>query len=205
MKRFIAALLFTLCVCAAAEAQRFQAGIRVGASLTDYAVRDAKFSAGTVVGGRTHAGFETALLARLAFTRHLHLQTEFEFNRAGYEFCLMSGDVSRRNIRIFANRIEIPLLLGVNAGPVHLFCGAAFRVSHNEKSSAPQLLKVKFNDSDTALTGGIGLNVHRFFIDARLTGYPHASVHNIMTVAGQKRSVTVTHQLRWSLSAGFVF
>lgn len=104
-----------------------------------------------------------------------------------------------------ANRMEIPLELGVNIGPVRLFTGVAFRVAHNEKSNAPSLLKVEFNGSNTGIMGGVGLNIRRLFIDARITGYPRSSGKNTFIIDGDRRKVSVGRNLRWSLSVGVMF
>lgn len=205
MKSLFAAIVLSLLVCSVCRAQHIQVGVRAGASLTDYSIGNKVFDSGIIGGGRVHAGFETALLARFSFARRMFLQAEFEYNRDGYEFMYTHGDRPDRNIIIDANRIEIPLMLGVKAGPVHFFAGAYFRISHSEKSSAPGILKVGFNNSDVALAGGAGVSIRRFFIDARVMGYPRATMYNNMTVAGQTRRVTVARQLRWSLSAGVLF
>lgn len=186
-------------------AQRFRFGIRAGVNLVDYSMGNAVFTRGSVLHGNTKAGFETALVGRLNITRHLHLQTEFEFSRTGYGFLYSESGVGRRDVKIHANRIEIPLEIGLNAGPVRLFGGVAFRVAHSEKSNAPTLLKVKFNDSDVGIMGGVGVNIRRFIIDARITGYPKASTANMMTSHGETKRVSVGRHIRWSLSAGFLF
>lgn len=205
MKRSFCLVLLLLCFVSAACAQPLRVGFRAGATLTDYAVRDTKFSAATLSSGHARAGFETALVARVSIVGKMHLQGEFEYNRTGYEFSLRSQSGARQNVMIYANRIEIPVFLGFNAGPIHLLFGPAFRISHSERSTSPQLLKVGFNNSDIALTGGLGLGLHHFFLEARVTGYPRSSVHNTMTVSGERRDIAVTRQLRWSLSAGFLF
>jgi len=206
MKKIILSLLLAAGFCSVAYAQRFKVGVRVGADMVDYSSPRIEFAGGSVSHGSNRVGFETALIGRLNITRHLHLQTEFEFSRTGYAFRYHYAEgYSQRNIKIHANRIEIPLQIGINAGPVRLFGGVAFRVAHSEKSNAPSLLKVKFNDSNIGLTGGVGVNIRRFFIDARITGYPRSTIYNTFTSNGETHRTAIGRHIRWSVSTGFFF
>ena len=205
MKRFLLILLAVSSVTTASFAQRFQVGARIGANLSDYSTADAKFTEGTFYRGSVRAGFEAAILFRLNITRHLNLQTEFEYDRANYDFRYSGPAYAQRNVRLHADRIEIPLLLGIDAGPVRLFGGASFRAAHSENSSAPSLLRLKFNDSDVALTGGAGLKINKFFIEGRISGYPKKSLTNKITSKGETLDIKVCHNIKWTLTAGFFF
>lgn len=199
-------MLFAAALATAASAsaqRRFQVGVRAGANIAAYRLPTLASSDGVLHNGRSKAGFEASLLARLAITRHLNIQTEFEYDRVNYAFRLSHG-YGVRDITINANRIEIPLLLGLNLGPVRLFGGPSFRISHNEKSSTPAMLQIKFNDSKVALTGGLGLNIKRFFIEGRLTGYPGGST-NIVRIGDKSQSARLKQNLKWSMSAGVLF
>lgn len=205
MKRIICTLLLAAGICSAASAQRFRMGLRAGANLTDYTLPVMTFDDGKLYNGGTKAGFEMALLARLNITKHLHLQTEFGYLRAGYAFTYHYNGGSHREVKIHANRLEIPVEAGVMiASTVRLFAGASFRVAHNEKSSVPSLLKIKFDDSDIGVMGGAGLNLGKFFLEGRITGYPGSSRSRI-TSLGETRRVVPKHNVRWSLSAGVLF
>lgn len=204
MKRLFTTLVVLLVAVGSSFAQRFQVGFRAGANAADFPLPKVTFEEGYVVGGNTKVGFETALLARLNITRHLHLQTEFEFSRSGYQLRYVAPLYEQR-VKLHANRVEIPLMLGVNIGPVRLFGGTFFRIAHSEKSSAPALVKVRFNDSDIGVMGGLGLNVRKFFVEARVLGYPKSSIRSRVISQGDSRQVRVARHLRYSLSAGFLF
>ncbi len=204
MKRLVTTIIILLAMVTATYAQRFQVGIRVGANAADLSLPKVSFEDGYVVGGNTKVGFETALMARLNITRHLHLQTEFEYSRSGYQLRYVSP-IFEQTIKIHANRVEIPLMLGVTIGPIRLFGGTFFRVAHSEKSDAPQLAKIKFNDSDIGIMGGLGLNIRKFFVEARISGYPKSSIKNSVESDGYRQSVKVGRHIRYSLSAGFFF
>lgn len=197
-------LLLSSAVCSATFAQRFHVGVRAGVNVSDFSIPAVAVDDALVRNGSSKAGFEAALAARLNITKHLNLQAEFEYGRVNYGFQYYAQGGTRRDITINTNRIEIPVMAGLNFGPVRLFCGPSFRISHNEKSNAPSLLKVGFNDSKVALTGGAGLNLKRFFLEGRLTGYPKASV-NKFTVQGKTESVKAKHDMKWSVTAGLLF
>lgn len=203
MKRIFFTLLLSTLLTTASFAQRFQAGIRAGANVADFSIPTVSFDEGLLRDGKSKMGFEAALVTRLALTQHLHIQAEFEYDRLNYSLKLTKS-ASQREFKLHANRIEIPLMLGLNVGPLRLFCGASFRVGHNEKSSLPSMLKVKFDNSKVAMTGGIGLNLRKFFIEGRLTGYPGSS-RNIITLNGVDRTVTAKRDIKWSMTAGFLF
>lgn len=203
MKRIIFTLLLSAAACTATFAQRFNVGIRAGANISDYAIATIADNDALLRSGKNKVGFEAALMARLSILKHFNLQAEFEYDRLGYGFNMRQG-AAQRDITVKVNRIEVPLLLGVNIGPLRLFGGASFRIGHNEKSSAPSLVDVKFNDSKVAWTGGLGLNIRKFFLEGRLTGYPKGS-NNLIKFQGEEYRITPRRDMKWSLSAGFLF
>lgn len=204
MKRLFITLTLLLAMVATSHAQRLQVGVRVGVNATDFSLPKVLFDGGYVVGGNTKVGFETALMARLNITRHLHLQTEFEYSRTGYQLRYVSPTFEQR-IKVHANRIEIPLMAGVTIGPIRLFGGPFFRIAHSEKSSAPLLAKLHFNDSDVGIMGGVGANIRKFFVEARISGYPKSSIRSSVEVDGYRQRVKVGRNIRYSLSTGFFF
>ncbi len=204
MRRFFITLVILLAMSVSSFAQRFQVGVRIGVNAADFSLPNVAFEDGYVIGGNTKVGFETSLMARLNITRHLHLQTEFEFSRSGYQLRYVSP-VFEQKIKLHANRVEIPLMLGVHIGPMRLFGGAFFRIAHSEKSDAPQLAKIKFNDSDIGIMGGLGLNIRKFFVEMRISGYPKSYVTSVVESKGESRHARVGRNIRYSLSTGFFF
>lgn len=203
MRRIFITIILVV-VATTASAQRFEVGFRIGANATDFPLPKVSFEDGYVVGGNARVGLETALMARLNITGHLHLQTEFEYSRSGYQMRYV-GPISERTVKLHANRVEIPLMLGITIGPVRLFAGTFFRIAHSEKSSAPHLVKVRFNDSDIGLMGGVGISIRKFFVEARVSGYPTSSIKSRVESDGFRRSVKVGHNIRYSLSTGLFF
>lgn len=205
MKRTIFTFLIALCACSVTFAQRFNVGLRAGTNIADYAIPTVATDDGQLRSGGNKAGFETALMLRIALTKHINVQAEFEYDRANYAFKFrQTGSAAAKELNIHANRIEIPVVLGLNVGPFRFFGGAAFRIAHNEKSSSPSMLQVKFSDSKVALTGGAALNIRRFFIEGRLTGYPKGAEH-IYKIKGTDHNVSPRRDLKWSITAGILF
>ncbi len=204
MKRFFTTLILLVAVVATASAQRFQVGIRAGVNAADFSLPKVAFKDVDIAGGNTKVGFETALMARLNITRHLHLQAEFEYSRSGYQLRYIAP-MFEQLIRLHANRIELPLMLGVNIGPVRLFGGTFIRIAHSEKSDAPNLAKLRFNDSDIGYMGGIGIHIRKFFVETRISGYPKTIIKSYVESRGVQQQVRVRRHIRYSLSTGFFF
>lgn len=107
--------------------------------------------------GPAKAGYQAGFVLRFNLTRRLHLQSELNFAFVNYS---IRAEGSRaRSVSLRSERFEIPLLLGLQFGPLRLFGGAQFRVADSERDSAPKLLKVNFND-DVGIMGGVGLIQH---------------------------------------------
>lgn len=204
MKRIFFTVIILLVVVPVTFAQRFQVGFRIGANVADTSIPKVEMEEGYLVGGKARIGFETALMARLKIIRRLHLQAEFEFSRLGYQLRYVRSE-SEQIIKLHANRVEIPLMLGVDVGPMRLFAGAFFRIAHSEKSNAPSLAKVTFNDADIGVMGGVGVNIRRFFIEVRLSGYPKSYVTSTIETNGHRQRVRIHRNIRYSISTGFFF
>ncbi|MBQ2394352.1 MAG: PorT family protein [Alistipes sp.] len=204
MKRIFSTVTMLLVMAATAFAQRFQVGFRVGANVADITIPRVELNEEYIVGGKARIGFETALMARLEIIHRLHLQAEFEFSRLGYQLRYVHPEYERL-VKLYANRVEIPLMLGVDVGPMRLFAGLYFRIAHSEKSNAPSVAKVGFNDSDIGVMGGVGLNIRRFFIEARLSGYPKSYVTSTIEANGHKQRVRIHRNIRYSISTGIYF
>ena len=113
--------------------------------------------------------------------------------------------MERAGIALRTERFEIPVQLGFQFGVLRLFGGALFRVTESERSSVPQLLKVRFNNGDVGVMGGLGFNVRKFFIDFRISGYPRSRVWHDFTSEGIARRVKVPHDIVYGGSVGFFF
>lgn len=143
------------------------------------------------------------LLAALVFSGAATAQRLMVGVRGGVNFADYSFVPTRIALR--TERFEIPVQLGFQFGVLRLFGGALFRVTESERSSVPQLLKVRFNNGDVGVMGGLGFNVRKFFIDFRVSGYPRSRVWHDFTSEGIARRVKVPHDIVYGGSLGFFF
>lgn len=203
MKRLLFTLFAAVLAGGTLSAQRLQVGIRGGVNATSYSFETATVGDNTFSPASTRAGFETGLAVRLNLTRHLHLQSELDYAFTNYS--LHAAGKLRRDISVRAERLEVPVQLGLQFGIVRLFGGVSFRLADSSHSSAPELLRVRFNNDDMAVMGGLGLDVRHFFLDLRVQGYPRSSIWNTFTSGSATQRVKVSRDLVYGASIGFFF
>lgn len=204
MKHLVLILLCALLFTGAASAQRrFQVGVRGGVSTTSYTFSRVEIGENRFRPGPARAGYEVGFVLRLNLAKHLHLQSEL--NYAFINYAVRAQGAAARSVALRSGRFEIPVQLGLQFGPVRLFGGALFRVAGSEHSSAPKLLKVKFNNDDVGVMGGLGFNIRKFFFDFRISGYARSRVWNTFTSEGVSQRVKVPRNIVYGGSIGFFF
>ena len=149
MKHLVFTLLAALVFSGAATAQRLMVGVRGGVNFADYSfvptrIGDTRFTPGAV-----RAGYDVGFVLRLNLSKHLHLQSELNYAFVNYN--VLAENSGSRRIALRTERFEIPVQLGFQFGVLRLFGGALFRVTESERSSVPQLLKVRFNNGDVGV------------------------------------------------------
>ncbi len=202
MKRFLFLLVVGALLSGNITAQRLRIGVRGGFNVSDYdfspvEVGDARFYSGPL-----RAGFETGLVVRLNLTKHLHLQSELNYDFVNYSV-RAEADLLR-TLRMRSERLELPVQLGFQFGVLRLFGGVSFRLYDTSHSSVPDLLKIDYNDN-MAVMGGLGVNIKRFFLDLRVQGYPRSHVWNTFTSGDETMRVKVNHDIIYGGSIGFFF
>lgn len=203
MKRLLLTLLAGVLSAGTLSAQRLQVGIRGGIDAAKHAFDPVTIGSNTFSPASGRVGFETGFVVRLNLTRHLHLQSELDYNFVNY--AVHADGTSRRDISLRAERLEVPVQLGLQFGVVRLFGGMSFRLADSSHSSAPQLLRVRFNNDEMAVMGGIGLNIRHFFLDFRVQGYPRSRIWNTFVSEGVTQRVKVSRDLVYGGSIGFFF
>ncbi len=202
MKHLVLILLCALLFTGAASAQRrFQVGVRGGVSTTSYTFSRVEIGENRFRPGPAKAGYEVGFVLRLNLAKHLHLQSEL--NYAFINYAVRAQGAAARSIALRTGRFEIPVQLGLQFGPVRLFGGASFRVTGSEHSSAPKLLKVKFNNDDVGVMGGLGFNIRKFFFDFRVSGYARSRVWNTFASEGVSQRVKIPRNIVYGGSIGF--
>ncbi len=199
-------LLFAaLVLSGAASAQRLRLGVRAGMNTSDYRFSTVRIGDTYVSRGGARAGFNVGLVFRYDLSRRFHLQAETDYVFANYAYRLRGGAV--HDVRIRAERLEIPVELGFRFAKVlRLFGGAVFRATNSQRSSAPGIFRVKFNDGDVALTGGLGVQIRSFFLDFRITLHPQGRTWNTFTLAGaEPQRVGIGRNILYGGSIGLFF
>ena len=199
-----ATLALLLTAALPASAARLQFGARGGINTTSF-----RFNAVTIDGtrftpGPARIGYEAGFVVRLNLSHHFHLQSEINYDFVNYRINAVREE-SAREVRLHSERLELPVQLGFQFGPVRLFGGAAFRLNSVDRSSRPKLLQIDHNGERVAWMGGIGLNVRHFFLDLRVQGYPGTKRYNNFISNGIQRRVRMNHDLIWGGSLGFFF
>lgn len=204
MKHFFL-LLLALALAGAASAQRLQLGVRGGINTVDQRFDPVEIDGTRITAGGCRVGYDVGFALRLNFTRHFHLQAEANYVFANYGYQL-SGKYTR-SAQLRNERLEFPVELGIHIGKVvRLFGGAVFRAAESQHSTAGHIFRASFNDRDIAIIGGIGLDIGKFFLDFRVSGYPDAHSWNTFTVANSApRRIRVGRTLTYGGSIGFFF
>lgn len=197
MKHLFPLLLCALLLTGAASAQRrFQVGVRGGVTTTSHTFFPRGNRRKPIPARSRQGGLSGGL--RPAVQPHPP-----PASAVGAKFRIRQLLDPRRRLPR-PQRFEIPLLLGLQFGPLRLFGGAQFRVADSERDSAPKLLKVNFND-DVGIMGGVGFNIRKFFFDFRLSGYARSHVWNTFVSDGVSQRVRIPRNLVYGGSVGFFF
>lgn len=204
MKRLSTILFALLLAASSASAKRLQVGLRGGVNFANYHFRAVEIDGTRFTSGPVRTGYEGGVVLRFDLTRHLHLQSELDYVFVDYAVNAAT-DAQARRIGIKTERLEVPLQLGLRLGPLRLFGGAQFRIAQTQRSTAPNRLRIGFNDSDIALTGGAGLNFRKFFLEFRMAGYPQSHVDHKFRSGTSVQTVRVPHHLVYGGSIGFFF
>jgi len=203
MKTLLLLICCSLLGVGTACAQRLQAGVRGGIVLTDHRFEAVRIDGRSFYPGPKRPGYDIGFVLRLNLSRRLHLQSEFNYVSANYE--IRTNGSTGHGIRLRAERFEIPVELGIQLGVLRIFGGVRFRPAQGGHSNAPRTLEVSFNDDNVACMGGIGLNIRKFFIDLRASGYPRGRVWQTFTSGGASQRVEVAHDIVYGCSMGFFF
>lgn len=204
MKMF-SLLLLLLLAATGAHAQILRFGVKGGVTFGYYSFPQQYFDDATVTRSRSNSqGFQTGIVLRLQVPKFINIQPELLYSQRKYHYLVTSGSTTNRVDEI-ARRLELPVTFGFNIYALRFFGGPVFRISSGHTiANRVHNFKVAYNDSDIALTFGIGLEIGHFFLDSRYTFYPGTS-YNKMTVGHQTRRIKVSGDETWQINAGFFF
>lgn len=204
MRKLFFALLAASALSLPASAQRLRVGVRGGINTTDYRFAPVTIDGTRFTAGSSRAGYEAGLVVRLNLTKCLHVQSELNYDFIHYSV-RAAREQTTTDVRLRSERLEVPVQLGFQFGPVRLFGGASFRLSKADKSSQPDLLQVQFGNDRVACMGGLGVNIKHFFFDFRIQGHPGSKHCNTFTSNGYRQRVRMRNDIVWGGSVGFFF
>lgn len=203
MKKF-----FTLCVLSlllavgSASARIFQVGVRAGAGITSYKIPSTALGDARLISTGSQFTYGFAVAARLSIPKFISIQPEVEYNISRYGYKLYENNIGRK-FNVNVQRVEIPVLVGVNIKAFRIFAGPSFRLAKFQSSSLSGF-KASYNDSDIAGVFGLGFDIKKFFVDVRYKTY-FGSVHNTFKYDGNSTKVKVSTDSRWTVNLGFFF
>lgn len=200
-------LLLTLCavcaLCGSASARRLQFGVRGGVNTTDFRFAPVQIGDNRFSTSASRMGYEAGLVLRFNLTKIFHLQSEFNYDIVNYRLRCHSSE-AHTFILMRSERLELPVQLGLQFGPMRLFGGVAFRLNSSLNSSHPDLLQVRFDGDRMAWMGGLGVHFRRFFADFRIQGYPGKHTTTFLS-EGVSQQVRMRNDIVWGGSVGFFF
>lgn len=186
------------------SAQVFKIGVRGGANITNNDFTAISTGEYRVSHLPSKAGYQVALVTRISIPRFLQISPEFQMVSHTYRYRINSP-IAHSEASVAVRRFEIPVTVGFNIWVLRLFGGPVFRVAQSEKvKSVKRDFKVHHNDSDVAFVAGAGVDLGKFFLDARYNFYPKKVSYRI-EIDGTTRNAKVRNSGMWQFSAGFFF
>ncbi len=204
MKVLFTTLCFIAATITASSAQILRIGVRGGVNISDVRFDMVTIGDRTVASAKDSPGYQIALVTRFSIPKFLQISPELQFTSHDYRYTVGGGTRSGE-VRVSTKRLELPVMIGFNIKALRIFAGPVFRLSHSEKPNKKYVgLDVKYNDSDVGLVAGVGLDIGKFFIDARYSVYPKTT-YNLMSLGSDHRYVKMKRNAMWQFSAGFFF
>lgn len=204
MKKLFVVLLGLALGAGTVSAQVLKVGIKGGVNTTSYSFKsvtlgDMRVSPGSSSG----VGYHLGLAVRLSIPKFLQIQPELLYSTRDYRYAIDSpGTLSRA--RFSAKRLELPVMVGFNIRAFRLYAGPVFQLTASVRESNAQGLEVDYHNSDIAIHAGVGVDIRKFFIDARYTTFT-GNRYNQFTGQGVSKRVKITTDDQWYVSAGFFF
>lgn len=203
MKVLFTTLCLIVATVTASSAQILRIGVRGGVNLSDVRFDEISIGDYSVSRVKDSPGYQIALVTRFSIPKFLQISPELQFTSHDYRYSV--GGAKSGEVRVATKRLELPVMIGFNIKALRVFAGPVFRLSHSEKPNNDYLgLKVKYNDSDVGIVAGAGLDIGKFFVDARYSVYPKTT-YNLMSFGRDHRYVKMKRNAMWQFSAGFFF
>ena len=204
MKKLLVIVLAFLVVTPAFSQINF--GLKVGATTTTVPTYDISTGTSNIEALKDAGwGFQGGVFLRLGL-KSIYLQPEVVFATNTYEYNVTTGGVPEVMKQNF-NRLEVPVLLGIKLGPLHINAGPSATV----QIGSPKALisDPKFEDMYRGATfgfqAGLGIDLFQLLvIDARYNGSLSGKFGDQVTIGGQNFNLD-SRQPSFTVSVGLMF
>ena len=209
MKKLIFIAVAAFFLVQSSNAQLFNFGIKGGIGFSSLKIEDITGiddgdDVYNLVTGDAVMGYHVGIQTRINLAIFM-IQPELYFNAGGGTVeQVVDGDITPLDVKF--NRIDLPLLLGVNLGPARINVGPVGSFVISETTDLTEI-EPDFELFTSALTwgfqAGLGLNISKLSIDARYEGSLSA-LGETFSVGGSEFALDARPS-QWIISLGFWF
>jgi hypothetical protein len=205
MKKLFAILLVVFIALPAFSQINF--GLKVGATTTTVPTYDLSTGTNNIQALKNASwGLQAGAFLRLGF-KSIYLQPEVVFATNTYEYNVTTESTGTDLMKQSFNRLEVPVLLGIKLGPIHINAGPSATI---EIGSPKALINdPNFTDMYRGATfgyqAGIGLDLFKkLVLDARYNGSLSGKFGDAVTIGSQTFNLD-SRQPSFTLSVGLMF
>jgi hypothetical protein len=205
MKKLLAILLVVFIALPAFSQINF--GLKVGATTTTVPTYDLSTGTNNIQALKNSSwGFQAGAFLRLGL-KSIYLQPEVVFATNTYEYNVTTESTGTDLMKQSFNRLEVPVLLGIKLGPIHINAGPSATI---EIGSPKALINdPDFTDMYRGATfgyqAGIGLDLFKkLVLDARYNGSLSGKFGDTVTIGSQTFNLD-SRQPSFTLSVGLMF
>ena len=204
MKALLLTIAMVLASAFGASAQVFKIGFRGGVNIANNDFAQISTGDHRVSPLQSNVGYQVALVTRISIPHFLQLSPEFQMVSHTYRYRIDSQFGSSK-AQVSVRRFEIPVTVGFRIWALRLFGGPVFSIAQTKEiESIKRDFDVRYDDSKVALVVGAGLELGKFFIDARYNFSPKQTRDKI-AIDGISRSAKIKDSGMWQFSAGIFF
>ncbi len=204
MKALLLTIAMVLATAFGASAQIFEIGFRGGVNIANNDFAPISTGDYRVSHLQSNVGYQLALTTRISIPHFLQISPEFQMVSHTYRYRIDS-QLGSSKAQVSVKRFEIPVTVGFKIWALRLFGGPVFSIAQTKNiESIKRDFDVRYDDSKVALVVGAGLDLGKFFVDARYNFNPKQPRDKIV-IDGTTRSAKIKNNGMWQFSAGFFF
>ena len=204
MKALLLTIAMVLASAFGASAQVFKIGFRGGVNIANNDFAQISTGDHRISPLKSDVGYQVALVTRISIPHFLQISPEFQMVSHTYRYRIDS-QLGSSKAQVSVKRFEIPVTVGFNIWALRLFGGPVFSIAQTKDiESIKRDFNVYYDDSKVTLMVGAGLDLGKFFIDARYNFNPKQT-RDQFVIDGTTRSAKIKDNGMWQFSAGFFF